>query len=546
MRTWSKNGSGRSRTYGAGGCPTRHDAKRRGAIATLRGLVEDVHPRQGRTTAACQRSLSPVVPASRDVLAPAVMTDTGLHVGAKDEGVSSAELVEAVSDVTRRPSAQSLKRVYDLLSDEKALAVVDPFLETVLAGKDLDLERLRSFSWWLATRSPDRDAVKIGIALLGIFRGDTDRDLFLTLGRHDEFTLFSAVALQNSLADPEPALFELAKSVDGWGRIQMVERPKTTKDPRVKRWMLREGYKNSIMYEYLAHLCATVGGLRTELEAPDVDDALLAGAGDILQALVDGQGGPAEGIDDYPDGAIVTTHYLRHLRDHLSNAPLRHLTVLAALRRFVDEAEANWGKRERTGWTPEARRDVRTQSDALIAAPRWREAVERGLASSHDSTFSEASAAAEVLGIDTWERHFERATAGLDGESWFVVSKTRDRERMAWVVALAERVLPLDRIATGPGTELGLGPQWRPHSNLDFVLQGLDRFPGLGWTLVRTGLQSRVIRNRNMALRALSGWGQQQWPAEARTILVEARAREPDEDVRKRMDRVLDGTALEH
>jgi hypothetical protein len=228
----------------------------------------------------------------------------GHHVGATDQGLAATEIVDAICDATRLPSAHALKRAYEFLSDEKALAVVDPVLEAVLARKDLDLERLRSFARWVVTGAPDRTAVKIGLALLGIFRGEADRDLFLTLGRHDEFTLFSAVALQNSLAAPDLALFELAKSVDGWGRIQTVERLKTTMDPGVKRWMLREGYKNSVMHEYLAHLCATVGGLRNELEASEVDDALLAGAGDILRALVAGQSGPAEGIDDYPDGAI--------------------------------------------------------------------------------------------------------------------------------------------------------------------------------------------------------------------------------------------------
>jgi hypothetical protein len=170
--------------------------------------------------------------------------------------------------------------------------------------------------------------------------------------------------------------------------------------------------------------------------------------------------------------------------------------------------------------------------------------VDKGLASQDTSTFYEASAAAKVLGIDTWQRHFERVSAGVDGGSWFEISQTPDRERMARVVALAERLLPLDLIATGPGTELRLGKEWGPHGDLDSVLQELGRFPGLGWNLVRAGLHSKVTRNRNMALRALSEWGRQRWPAEARTILVEAREREPDENVRERFDRVLDGKTL--
>jgi hypothetical protein len=220
--------------------------------------------------------------------------------------------------------------------------------------------------------------------------------------------------------------------------------------------------------------------------------------------------------------------------------------ALSALARFVDEPEADWDARAARGWTPEVRREVRVQSKGLIAEPHWRELVDKGLASPDAPSFHEASAAARVLGLDTWERHFERLSAGVDDAgSWFEISRTQDRERMARVVGLAERVLPLDRIATGPGTELGLGPEWRRHGDLDFVLQELGRFPGLGWNLVRAGLRSSVIRNRNTALRVLSEWGRQRWPAEARTILVEARGREPDEEVRERFDRVLDGNKLE-
>jgi hypothetical protein len=42
---------------------------------------------------------------------------------------------------------------------------------------------------------------------------------------------------------------------------------------------------------------------------------------------------------------------------------------------------------------------------------------------------------------------------------------------------------------------------------LDFILQDLRRFPGKGRPLIRAGLQSPVVRNRNMTVRALAAWG---------------------------------------
>src|SRR5207248_2725531 len=118
-----------------------------------------------------------------------------------------------------------------------------------------------------------------------------DMEIFRTLGRHEEFTLFCAVGLANACDDGETQLWELAKHVDGWGRIHLVERLSKTENPEIKDWLLREGYKNSVMYEYLAYPCAVGGGLLAALEADEVDDDLLLSAAEIIQALI--TGGPA-------------------------------------------------------------------------------------------------------------------------------------------------------------------------------------------------------------------------------------------------------------
>ena len=75
-------------------------------------------------------------------------------------------------------------------------------------------------------------------------------------------------------------------------------------------------------------------------------------------------------------------------------------------------------------------------------------------------------------------------------------------------------------------------------------MQDLGRFPGQGIALVRAGLRSRVISNRNMALRALAGWRKSGWPQGAEQMLREALAREPEAQVRDWMQKVLDGKEL--
>ena len=176
--------------------------------------------------------------------------------------------------------------------------------------------------------------------------------------------------------------------------------------------------------------------------------------------------------------------------------------------------------------------------------PHWEEIALRGLASTDAAEFGSAAEAARALGIDTWDHHFVRLQRD-GGNGWYFVMQTDDPTRIDRVVALAEEVLPLERIATGPAEELGLGREWVSHGHLDFVLQDLRRFPEKGWRLIRTGLRSPVIRNRHMALHALSPWGKTRWPADAELILRAALAEEPNEGVRINLERLLAGEPLE-
>jgi hypothetical protein len=120
-----------------------------------------------------------------------------------------------------------------------------------------------------------------------------------------------------------------------------------------------------------------------------------------------------------------------------------------------------------------------------------------------------------------------------------------DENRIIAVLALAKEHVPLNEIATGPATEMGLGPEYEAHRCLDYILQELGRFPGHGDVFVETALRSPVIRNRNMALRVLSEWGAGNWPTGMKAAIERAIQVEPDEDVRERMKRVLQGQPLD-
>ena len=468
------------------------------------------------------------------------------HGGGGSEKQKAAAVFEALSAVLSTASERNLRALYDLLREDSVIGYIDPLIDRIREASRSDEvlrpDRLNGLARWLAATAPDRGAVKFAIAMLGLVKveGREDEELLLALGRHEEFTLYVVIAIQNRSEDPERDLFALAKHVEGWGRIHVVEGLAETQDPEIKAWLLREGFRNAVMYEYLAYTAATAGGLLQELMAPEPDDALLEGAGEILEALV--YGGPAQDMDDYAEGAEATEIYLRHMARRART--LKDFLIVEVLRRFVTDDEANWHERETRGWTPERRAGISALANAIVKRPEWRQIALDGLAAEDDRAFWQAQRVAEALGIDTWEHSFRRQESGT-GEAWFNLMQTEDPERIDRVIGLAKAQIPLHEVATGPGEELGLGPAFGHHSALDWIVQDLGRFPGQGWELLKVALESPVVRNRNMAIQALADWGRDRWPAEARGFLKRAAAREPDDEVREDLRRLLDGRPLD-
>ena len=143
----------------------------------------------------------------------------GHHVGKGEQGTGAGTIRDCLEKVLCNPSEQNVSLLYKELLSEDVLSFIDELIPIVASDERLDYGRLVTFMRWLTTNAPDRCPVKVGIALLGIFQGGAFTELFLTLGCHEEFTLYASVALCNSLENAERELWQLAKKVDGWGRI---------------------------------------------------------------------------------------------------------------------------------------------------------------------------------------------------------------------------------------------------------------------------------------------------------------------------------------
>ena len=458
-------------------------------------------------------------------------------LGAGDEDSHIEAVVTQVLAVTsaRRPRRAAHALYQTLVAGPPVIGWAESFSQAIIEAR-APAKAMRELSRWLLKTSAEREPLKFGLVLCGLTGAGTDDDV-LDLGGHEEFTVFAATAVMRSADDPDLALFELARRVHGWGRIHLVERLVESPHDEIKEWLLRGGYRNTVMDEYVAYLVAQACGLKQALDEHDVDEELLDSAGGLVVALL--RGGPAQDIDDYHDGVPVITSYIEHVRSR--PITIERAGTIAEIRRWLTSPDADWVERTGRDWTNSVREPLEDACQAILARAETIQLVEEGLRSGDDKVFRSADYVAGLMGIDTFERHISMLQDDpLRSGSWYHAVRQADEARMRRIVALAEARLPLAAVATGPADLLGLGPEFAVHGCIDFVLPGLGPYPGTGWPLVRTALRSPVIRNRHGALRVLNEWGLARWPEAAHGALREAREIEPTEAVRTHMQGLLE------
>ncbi len=458
--------------------------------------------------------------------------------GGSLDGVMSLRGGPAESDAPALAAAAITTLLAAWPADESVLSVCR-LLDALAGPHDVDRlltdlpvvgmagrRRRADLARWLCTHGTTRGVVKAGIAMLGVSGTAADAPLLARLGLVEELTLYVLVAFQNLLDDPEPWIFDLAQQVRNWGRIHAVLRLKATTNPETQNWLLREGYRNGVMFEETAFVAATAGRLADALTG-EVDPALLDHAGDLLGALA--MGGPAEDMSDYPDGAAALGAYLRWVE---AAAPtVRCLRCLIGLEAYLQGvAETN------PYLTAQQHSQLRLTCTSVLNRSPW------------------VALVAAELHCDDWDRVAQVVGAGWrfdlpvqavlmswlprvphSGYLWGVLVRNADRDGIVELVAQAATLLPLDAVRAGASNDLGFGAEYAADHCLQQLLQGLRDHPGVGWQAVEAGLHNRVVGVRNCALSVLEIWPRDTWPPAASETLRAMLWKEPNANVRTRI-----------
>jgi hypothetical protein len=178
------------------------------------------------------------------------------------------------------------------------------------------------------------------------------------------------------------------------------------------------------------------------------------------------------------------------------------------------------------GWTEKERERSATNARWILQRSAWRELIEDGLRSEDGRIFHLAEHAARWLGDDTFPVILDRIRRSpADDTAWYMAT-SRAQDIGKWNEVLQAAIERLSRHDT---RETPWFPDW-----MLAITQEMQRFPGMGWPLVRAALEGPLVIERRFGLRGLSwfledGW---RWPPDADDVLDLMARSDPDQRTR--------------
>ena len=425
---------------------------------------------------------------------PGAMDGIGVfHMGCGNEKKDVKKILSLLKKYFKTGNEQYILKFEMILKNTRVISLIDTILQALRNDyKGLDSNRIVELSLSLIQTSENIEMIKIMIGILGLFDLGAHKNIVetvTTLALYDEFTLYAVVAASNWTGGND-AIFRIAKGVDCWGKIHAVEGLEPQND-EIRDWILRDGCSNGIMDAYLGLTCAVKGDLISALRQDSMNEELFDSIAIIVGALLNE--GPVDGISSYEHRKEAMTLFMNHAKKHVVS--VEHLLHILNVKLWAESGEIEY------------KEEVLAACSEIINQSDWqRKIIDIIKLHNDDFKYFCACNAASRLDIDVSSEFFAAIKANPLKHYSHIPQLFKKPEFAETLIRTYETALPLDDMAEGMGDYLFSDNLNQEHQCLDFILPELAAYPMQGMKLIKTGLNSRIVRERNMACRALSGW----------------------------------------
>ncbi|KZS46128.1 hypothetical protein AWU65_09420 [Paenibacillus glucanolyticus] len=275
----------------------------------------------------------------------------------------SRKLLNRFAKQLHHPTIKTRKATYEDIIFDRFASYGGEFIER-LEKANLDEALMQQEAVWLLEHAAHREVVKFAVMVLGHTNCEPFKERLCAIGMHEEFTEYVISALLRGTREPNPLIWKLAQSVQGWGKIEAVVQLEAA-TPEIKRWLLTKGCESTVQHGYLAYTCAVKGELASALMQETISKELYDGTGRIIEKIL--QEGDPDLVDYLLEHAILY-RFVSHAAVHCNNEEDYH--ALMQLARYLADEEA-WEESLEDVWKQEERRLIQQKLQPLIDESRW-------------------------------------------------------------------------------------------------------------------------------------------------------------------------------
>ncbi|QCR31115.1 hypothetical protein [Lysinibacillus sp. SGAir0095] len=434
------------------------------------------------------------------------------------EGVTpfyTKKLLKLFMEQVENPTNQTRKATYEKIKDEKVISYFQELIE-LFVQEEKNEQRVQQEAIWLLEHAAHREVVKFAIIILGCTNCEGLKERLQMLALHEEFTGVALFALKNGTSNANDAIWQIAKSVNGWGKIEAIEflEPDTEE---IRLWFLTEGTQNTVMNSYSSLTCAEKGKLDILLHEPDISEELFIGAGEIILGLL----GEAshQAIDGYEYAGQVFMRYTYHAKTHYRN--LEQFYILTQIAEYMDESDETWEERYATNWRPHERHAVQEAIEEIAKNPLW---VQQAWAILHSEETNDikALAVAQHFKLDITELLLEKLKKEPNNLAYHLaIIATQDQKVIEALVASMDRFDSFENLTEDE------------HYMIITLLEALKEFEGTGLHFIEKGLRSGDPSIQYFALSTLEVQDKMYWQPELVEGIKEIASKSKDKENRE-------------